>query len=796
MKSGQLGLIFQRLGEGGPAAAETDAQLLARYARGEHTAFAGLVKRHSGLVWGVARRILHRHQDAEDVLQASFLALARNCKSLKVECSLAPWLYTVAARVALQIKRRRRQEESLVETTEPSLGDLADPCMEAAGRELARAFDEEMQRLPQKFREALVLCCLEGWARDEAAAATGCTPAVMKKRLERGRKLLRNRLERRGIAVPATLLLVGLANRAAPAAVCAAACQEFETASPNIVALAAGAVGGSVVMKTIVLTSLFGLAAAGISIGGNLIRTDSAVPKAVNATAQGRGQPVTTHLHAARLADDAPKRDAIDSDTIAAYEKLGAVYGGFRLNPITWSDEGFRGHLEFEPGKDAAAKHLPGFRLSPLRKGGLPGPLPAVGVQFGLDFAGTSLTDAGLKELKELKNLTALVLLATQVTDAGLIELKELKNLSSLDLSETHVADAGLKELKELKNLSSLHLRSTKVTGAGLKELKELKNLSELALSDTQLTDAGLKDLTGLKNLSSLDLGGTRVTDAGLKDLKELKNLTSLYLPGPQVTDAALKELKELKNLSSLDLGGAEVTDAGMKELKELKNLSRLRLMNTRVTDAGLKELKEFKNLSSLNIFGTKVTDAGLKELKELKNLSSLYLGGTLVTDAGLKELKELKNLSSLDLGSTQVTGAGLKELKELRNFSSLILGGPKVTDAGLKELKELKNLSSLHVSGAQVTDVGLKELTELKSLTSLSLGDMQTTDAGLKELKELKSLTKLELRSPKVTDAGLKELKELKNLTMLELRSPRVTDAGLKELKGPCPKRGYYFAV
>ena len=110
-----------------------------------------------------------------------------------------------------------------------------------------------------------------------------------------------------------------------------------------------------------------------------------------------------------------------------------------------------------------------------LPKGGLPKQLPAVGVQFGLEFR-TKLTDAGLKDLKQLKNLTWLVLERTEVTDLGMKELKELKDLRSLYLWEAWVTDKGVKELKELKKLTSLELLQTQMTDAGLKDLTELKD--------------------------------------------------------------------------------------------------------------------------------------------------------------------------------------------------------------------------------------------------------------------------------------------------------------------------------
>ncbi len=283
MNSAQLGAVLRRLGEVAPPSAETDAELLARYARGEQAAFVGLVTRYSGLVWSVGRRIVQRQQDREDVFQATFLALSRKCNSLKKECTLAPWLYTVTARLALNINRARKQESYLLEMAEPAT--LADPVVEASGRELAQAFDEEMERLPPKYRDAVVLCCLEGMSRDEAAAMVGSTLGAMKNRLERGRKLLKKRLERRGIAVPTTLLLVGLTNRVAPAAVCAAACRVYETDSPAVVALASKAIAGSTMMKTIIVSVALGLTAVGIGVGGSVVADPEPEPKASQAAA-------------------------------------------------------------------------------------------------------------------------------------------------------------------------------------------------------------------------------------------------------------------------------------------------------------------------------------------------------------------------------------------------------------------------------------------------------------------------------------------------------------------------------
>src|SRR5262245_1686584 len=98
----------------------TDCELLRRFAsEGDQVAFATLVRRHSGMVLGVCRRVLPTLQDAEDACQATFLIVARKAGSVRWQPSVANWLYTTArkvardARVAAQ-RRARREARSAV----------------------------------------------------------------------------------------------------------------------------------------------------------------------------------------------------------------------------------------------------------------------------------------------------------------------------------------------------------------------------------------------------------------------------------------------------------------------------------------------------------------------------------------------------------------------------------------------------------------------------------------------------------------------------------------------------------
>jgi len=192
----------------------TDRELLRRFAEvGDEEAFASLVRRHGPMVHQVCRRVLHDWHDAEDALQATFLVLARKAGTRGWQESVAGWLHEAACRIALKVRvtaaRRRTHEQRAGRPPSP------DPLAEVTGRELLTALDEEVRRLPPKYRDPLILCCLEDASREEAAQQLGLTPAAIKNRLEAGREALRARLARRGLPLPAVLASVLLARGSA-----------------------------------------------------------------------------------------------------------------------------------------------------------------------------------------------------------------------------------------------------------------------------------------------------------------------------------------------------------------------------------------------------------------------------------------------------------------------------------------------------------------------------------------------------------------------------------------------------
>lgn len=191
----------------------SDAVLLERFVQlHDESAFAALLARHGGMVWHSCRRILDDSHEAEDAFQATFLILARQAHTLRHPAALPGFLHRVARRVALKARTKASDCASETPLVDKKSDPRSDPLMQLTARELLTVLDEEIARLPATQRSAIVLCCLEGHPREEAAKMLGCTPGALKGHLERGRQRLQKRLEHRGITLSAALVLVMVAR--------------------------------------------------------------------------------------------------------------------------------------------------------------------------------------------------------------------------------------------------------------------------------------------------------------------------------------------------------------------------------------------------------------------------------------------------------------------------------------------------------------------------------------------------------------------------------------------------------
>jgi RNA polymerase sigma factor (sigma-70 family) len=200
----------------------SDLELLQRFVQQhEETAFTTLVERHGPMVLGVCRRVLQDEHRAEDAFQATFLMLVHKSSALVQRGFMAGWLHTVAFHMALQMRAREARQRQRTQ----EVGDMIQaefPAPPPADPDLRPVLDDELARLPEKYRAPLILCYLEGKTNDEAACLLGWTRGTVAGRLSRARDLLRGRLARRGLALSTAALATSLPSACATAAVPAA----------------------------------------------------------------------------------------------------------------------------------------------------------------------------------------------------------------------------------------------------------------------------------------------------------------------------------------------------------------------------------------------------------------------------------------------------------------------------------------------------------------------------------------------------------------------------------------------
>ena len=291
----------------------TDRQLLERFLSGrEEAAFEALVRRHGPMVLGVCRRILAHHHDAEDAFQATFLVLVRKASSILARDTVGNWLYGVAYRTAQKARTaaaRRRVKEKQMSRPEALEEDV--------WQELRPMLDQELNRLPDKYRAPVVLCDLEGNTRKEAAQRLGWPEGTLSGRLSRARVLLAKRLTRRGLTLSGGAVAVALSYNAAwaclpaplltstvqAASLVAAGHVAAGAISAPVVALTEGVLKAMFVTKLKIVTSI-ALAVGVLGIGFGLYLTRAAAQPQPGETTQA---PATGAPARAPAKEEAPK---------------------------------------------------------------------------------------------------------------------------------------------------------------------------------------------------------------------------------------------------------------------------------------------------------------------------------------------------------------------------------------------------------------------------------------------------------------------------------------------------------
>jgi RNA polymerase sigma factor (sigma-70 family) len=255
-----------------------DAELLRRVRENrDESAFAAVLERHGPMVMALCRRLLGRDSQAEDVFQATFLTLFRRIREIRQPEYLSSWLYRVAWNIGTRVRAKK-----FPAVQEAIDREAADPFARTEWAELRGVLDEELNRLPERVRAAMVVCYLEGLPREQAAARLKVSRRTLMRLLEEGRSTLRQRLDRRGLAaVPLALTVLegsSLAGAVAPELLERVIAQLHGAAVPEAVAQllpTASWLGG---LKTVLMAT-----ALALGCGGFLLSTETPVPKEVPA---------------------------------------------------------------------------------------------------------------------------------------------------------------------------------------------------------------------------------------------------------------------------------------------------------------------------------------------------------------------------------------------------------------------------------------------------------------------------------------------------------------------------------
>ncbi|MHB1559723.1 MAG: efflux RND transporter periplasmic adaptor subunit [Isosphaeraceae bacterium] len=322
MASGEFGAVLddmQVLFDQGTAAGLADVELLARFladrGAGGESAFAALVTRHGPMVLRVCRGELNDLHAAEDAFQATFLVLARQARSIRERSSLSSWLFGVARRVA---RRARRDRARRLEREQKGALMLDHPGRERLAPEppeLLPEVQEEVDRLPERYRGPIVLCYLEGLTHEEAAGQLRIPVGTVKVRLSRGRDRLRGRLIRRGLAPAVIAVALEFSGRAA---ISASLVKVTVEAAMRVAAFQAAGVAASVavlvqgVLRAMLIHKLRTTAVV-LAASMGLLAASFVVVSALPTPAQSRQEPPRKAAPVAQKPAPAPAASPDDS---------------------------------------------------------------------------------------------------------------------------------------------------------------------------------------------------------------------------------------------------------------------------------------------------------------------------------------------------------------------------------------------------------------------------------------------------------------------------------------------------
>ncbi|MFN7731099.1 MAG: hypothetical protein ACK5OB_04300 [Pirellula sp.] len=455
-----------------------------------------------------------------------------------------------------------------------------------------------------------------------------------------------------------------------------------------------------------------------------------------------------------------------------------------------------------------------------------------------LDLSGTSITDEGLRYVKDSSAIRELYLERTGVTDAGFAHLAKLRQLSYCPIRDSKITFHGLIHL--LVTIQKRPIEDVFTTAGLYCDPGDALQAIALDLRDLRATDEDLKRIAADTEWDTLLVQGNSITDAGVATLATIPQLRQLWVSGPGITGTGISKLRQARHLETLWITDTSATEADLDSLSKMKQLVTLNLSGMTFTRDGVDRLKKFKFLETLIVDSTALSQQEFEELAtSLPNLAvirsqkrslALVRGhertsfqlpegwhrvlessgvSSQVIDHPLRKIfgdahfeqandlyfgpkmqsspthwKGLTTLQSVSIHSLEHAKEAIAVLKELPSLTALSFYGLPVRDEDFRELGVLLRLKTLNLAHTQVTDGVLQYVVLSPELESLEFDNARIEGDGLQLLSQAKKLQRLDLSGVKISDEGLANLKGLKQLRVLNLYANRV-DKGLRHLVG-----------
>jgi RNA polymerase sigma factor (sigma-70 family) len=467
----------------GPTA---DERLLGRFvANGDPSAFELMVWRHGTLVYGTCRRILGDVHSSEDAFQATFLALARKPHAVRSGAALAGWLHRVAVRIANKLRVSMARQNAVERAAARELATASD---EPRSSEIATVLDDEIDRLPDRLRRAVVLCYLDGRTTEQAAAVLGCPRGTVLSRLSAARDRLRIRLTRRGMTLPVSGIsaLVFSAETTAtlvPRAVHAA----LTHSSPILIGLVQGVFHAMFMTKVKIATAVvmtLGIAGAGIG----WVAVPGSGPAVVQADeVKGQAPQKVVNLNAQAILDDAYER-ANKQTTELLREAQRILKQDLVQAEEAWTEFRLKNpHLIFTPKDNRRSK------IEPIEAKQMELALRRIEIETRLEFlreAAKESTDISAKD-----KAAALALLKLELRGVDIKAISDAANRKHREFFDDSKEGLNTFVVRLYIDALESELRDIERTRSALsdlqdREIKSARDLMHLELMDDRLRNA------------------------------------------------------------------------------------------------------------------------------------------------------------------------------------------------------------------------------------------------------------------------------------------------------------------